>query len=68
MKARLLRSLIAERISTEPSPGVGWTEGRCRHCDASVWLSDTWMELLAGDPEAVASCFECACATAGGHK
>jgi hypothetical protein len=62
VKARLLRSLIAERISSEPGPGEGWTVGRCRHCDTSVWLSNAWVELLAGDPEAVASCFACACA------
>jgi hypothetical protein len=69
VKAELLRSLIAERvISSEPGPGSDWTVGRCRHCDASVWLSDTWKDLLAGDPEAVASCFECACAAAGGHR
>jgi len=62
VKARLLRSLIAEKISSEPGPGEGWTVGSCRHCDAAVWLSKPWVELLAGDPEAVASCFECACA------
>ena len=62
MKARLLRSLIAERVSSEPGPGEDWTVGRCRHCNTSVWLSNAWVELLAGDPEAVASCFECACA------
>ena len=62
MKARLLRSLIAERVSAEPGPGHGWTVGRCRSCDVAVWLSKAWVELLAGDPEAVASCFECACA------
>ena len=60
MKARLLRSLIAERVSSEPGPGANWTVGRCRHCDTRVWLSKAWVELLAGDPEAVASCFECA--------
>ena len=62
MKARLLRSLIAERVSSEPLPGEGWTVGRCRHCNEQVWLSTAWVELLAGDPQAVASCFECACA------
>ena len=62
MKARLLRSLIAERVSSEADPGDGWTVGRCRHCDTPLWLSNAWVELLAGDPEAVASCFECACA------
>jgi hypothetical protein len=62
VKARLLRSLIAERVSSEPRPGEGWTSGNCRDCDAPVWLSKPWVELLAGDPEAVASCLECACA------
>ena len=62
MKARLLHSLIAERVSSGPAPGEGWTVGRCRHCDAPVWLSNAWVELLAGDPEAVASCFDCASA------
>ena len=62
MKARLLHSLIAERVSSEARPGQDWTAGRCRHCDTPVWLSKAWLELLAGDPEAVASCFECACA------
>ena len=68
MKARLLRSLIAERVSNEPGPGSEWTVGRCRHCSASVWLSNAWVELLAGDPQAVASCFECACAQVGDPK
>ena len=62
MKARLLRSLIAERVSADPNPGAGWSVGRCRHCDTPVWLSNAWVELLAGDPQAVASCLECACA------
>jgi len=62
VKARLLRSLIAERVSAEPRPGAGWSVGRCRHCDTAVWLASGWVELLAGDPEAVASCLECACA------
>jgi len=62
VKARLLRSLIAERVSSEADPGDGWNVGRCRHCDTPLWLSNAWVELLAGDPEAVASCFECACA------
>jgi hypothetical protein len=62
VKARLLKSLIAERVSVEAGPGEGWTVGRCRHCDTAVWLSAAWLELLAGDPQAVASCFECACA------
>lgn len=62
MKARLLHSLIAERVSSDPEPGAGWTIGQCRHCAGKVWLSTAWVELLAGDPEAVASCFECACA------
>jgi hypothetical protein len=65
VKARLLRSLIAERVSSDPGPGAGWTIGQCLHCDEKVWLSNTWMELLARDPEAVASCFECACAQVG---
>ena len=61
MKARLLRSLIAERVSPETAaPGTDWTVGRCRNCDSRVWLSDAWVELLAGDPKAVASCFACA--------
>lgn len=60
MKARLLRSLIAERVSAEPDPGANWTVGQCLHCDAKVWLSIAWVELLAGDPQAVASCFDCA--------
>jgi hypothetical protein len=30
-----------------------------------VWLTSAWVELLAGDPQAVASCFECACAQVG---
>ena len=62
MKARLLHSLIAERVSSDTAPGEDWTVGHCRHCDAAVWLSAAWVDLLAGDPEAVASCFECACA------
>jgi hypothetical protein len=62
VKARLLRSLIGERISSEPGPGAGWTVARCRDCDARVWLSNAWVEVLARDPEAVASCFDCACA------
>jgi hypothetical protein len=62
VKARLLRSLIAERVSAEPRPGTGWFVGHCRHCDTSVWLSNAWVELLAGDPRAVASCLDCACA------
>ena len=66
MKARLLRSLIAERVSSEPGPGAGWTVGHCRHCDEQVSLSHGWVELLAGDPEAVAACFECACAQVEG--
>jgi hypothetical protein len=61
VKARLLHSLIAEKVSAEPGPGEGWTVGLCRHCDASVWLSRAWVVLLAGDPAAVATCFECAC-------
>ena len=63
MKARLLRSLIAERVSpgsAEPEPRADWTIGRCRHCDQPVWLSTAWAEVLACDPRAVASCFECA--------
>jgi hypothetical protein len=61
VKARLLRSFIAERVSSdETGPGRGWIVGQCRHCDAKVWLSTAWAELLAGDPQAVASCFECA--------
>ena len=66
MKARLLRSLIAERVSSEAGPGEDWTVGRCRHCNTPVWLSYAWLELLAGDPQAVASCFECACAQVEG--
>jgi hypothetical protein len=62
VKARLLRSLIAERVSADPDPGTGWSVGRCRHCDTPVWLSHAWVELLAGDPQAVASCLACACA------
>ena len=65
MKARLLRSLIAERVSAEPGPGAGWSVGHCRHCDAAVWLSNAWVELLAGDPQALASCLECASAQVG---
>ena len=61
MKARLLRTLIAERVSSdETGPGAGWTVGSCRRCDEKVWLSNAWAELLAGDPLAVATCFECA--------
>jgi hypothetical protein len=60
VKARLLRSLIAERVSAEPGPGATWTVGSCRDCETPVWLSKAWLELLAGDPQAVASCFECA--------
>ena len=61
MKARLLRSLIAERVASEAeAPGADWTIGRCRHCDTSVWLSNAWVELLVRDPQATASCFECA--------
>jgi hypothetical protein len=62
VKARLLHSLIAERVSSEADPGEDWTAGCCRHCDTPVWLSAAWLVLLAGDPQAVASCFECACA------
>jgi hypothetical protein len=62
VKARLLHSLIAERVSVEPRPAGSWTVGCCRHCDVRIWLSRAWVELLAGDPDAVASCFECACA------
>jgi hypothetical protein len=29
-----------------------------------MWLSNAWVEVLAGDPQAVASCFECAHALA----
>jgi len=60
VKARLLRSLIAEKVSAHPGPGAGWTVGSCRHCDEKVWLANAWAELLAGDPQAVATCFECA--------
>ncbi|MEW6471735.1 MAG: hypothetical protein AB1679_05660 [Actinomycetota bacterium] len=63
MKARLLRSLIAERVApgtAAPGPRADWTVGRCRHCDERVWLSRSWVEVLARDPQAVASCFECA--------
>ena len=60
MKARLLRSLIAERVSSGPGPGANWTVGRCLHCDETVWLANAWIDLLAGDPQAVASCFDCA--------
>jgi hypothetical protein len=67
VKARLLRSLIAERVSSDPRPGEGWTLGRCRHCDEPVWLLKAWVDLLAGDPEAVASCFDCACAQVEGR-
>ena len=66
MKARLLHSLIAERVSSETGPGEEWTVGRCRDCDTPVWLSNAWLELLAGDPQAVASCFACACAQVEG--
>jgi hypothetical protein len=62
VKARLLHSLIAERASSDPGPGSDWAIGQCRHCDEKVWLSSVWVELLARDPDAVASCFECACA------
>jgi hypothetical protein len=62
VKAHLLRSLIAERVSSDPGPGADWTIGQCRHCDEKVWLSNAWVELLTRDPEAVASCFDCACA------
>jgi hypothetical protein len=68
VKARLLRSLIAERVSVDPGPGAGWSVGRCRHCNTPVWLSSAWVELLAGDPQAVASCFDCACAQVVDHK
>jgi hypothetical protein len=30
-----------------------------------VWLANAWLELLAGDPQAVASCLECATAQVG---
>jgi hypothetical protein len=61
VKARLLRSLIGERVSSDQAgPGAGWTVGLCRHCDTKVWLSNAWTELLARDPLAVPSCFECA--------
>lgn len=65
MKARLLRSLIAEKVSAEPDPGPNWLAGRCGHCDAPVWLSTGWAEILAGDPEAGAACLDCACTLAG---
>ena len=66
MKARLLRSFIAERVSSgEPGPGAGWTVGLCHHCDTKLWLSNAWAELLAGDPQAIATCFECAHALVG---
>ena len=68
MKAQLLHSLIAERVSSDPGPGAAWTIGLCRHCDEKVWLSNAWMELLARDPDAVASCFECACALVEGPR
>jgi hypothetical protein len=61
VNGRLLRSLIAERVASEPRPGEGFTVGRCRHCDERVWLSNDWLTVLAGDPEAGASCFDCAC-------
>jgi hypothetical protein len=65
VKARLLRTLIAERVSSdETGPGTGWTVGQCRPCEAKVWLSNAWVELLAWDPQAVATCFECAHALA----
>lgn len=63
MNARLLRSLIAERVSPgagAPGPGADWAVGRCRHCDEPIWLASAWVDVLAGDPEAVASCFDCA--------
>jgi hypothetical protein len=61
VKARLLRTLIAERVSSdETGPGAGWTVGPCRRCDEKVWLSNAWAELLAGDPQAIATCFACA--------
>jgi hypothetical protein len=63
VKARLLRSLIAERVSAgtaPPGPAAEWTVGACLHCETSVWLLKTWVAVLARDPEAVASCFECA--------
>ena len=61
MKARLLRTLIAERVSSdETGPGAGWTGGSCRRCDEKVWLSSAWAELLVGDPQAVVTCLECA--------
>ena len=66
MKARLLRTLIAERVSSgEPGPGAGWTVGSCGPCDAKVWVSNAWSELLAADPQASATCFECAHALCG---
>jgi hypothetical protein len=61
VKARLLRTLIAERVSSdEKGPGAGWTDGSCRRCDEKVWLSNAWAELLAVDPQAVVTCLECA--------
>ena len=68
MKARLLRSLIAERVSSGPDPGENWTVGRCRHCNVAVWLATAWVEVLAGDPQAVASCFDCAHALVEPHR
>lgn len=68
MNARLLHSLIAERVSSDPGPGPGWTIGLCGHCDGKIWLSNAWVELLTRDPEAVASCFECACAQVEGPR
>jgi len=61
VKVRLLRSFIGERVSSDDTgPGAGWTVGPCRHCDEKVWLSNAWAELLAGDPQAVVTCFDCA--------
>ena len=50
------------------TPGANWTVGSCRQCDAKVWLSNAWVDLLARDPEAVASCFDCAHALVEGPR
>ena len=62
MRARLLRSLIAEKVSACPRPSEDWTVARCSHCGEEIWLSSGSLALLAADAAATAACLDCACA------